>query len=106
MITGEHAPDAGQALVGLDRDQRMDAIVRLQLITPPTLGRGASQSRATNRTNSHKWIRLISSGSCISHYLFHPPEQLRAFGRADGDVGFGIQCDLVTIELEGEYRVI
>ena len=38
--------------------------------------------------------------------LFRASNQLRALGRAEGDVGFGVQGDLVVVEFQGEGGVV
>jgi hypothetical protein len=53
MIAGEHAAEAGQTSFGLDRDQRVHAIVRLQFMAPAALGGGAAQAGTANGTNLH-----------------------------------------------------
>ena len=52
-VVGEGRPPSGHAFIGEDRDQRVNAIFRLDFIGPPAFRRAMAQAGRPDLGNSH-----------------------------------------------------
>ena len=52
-VAGEHAAPPGEALVGQDGDERVDAVVGPQFVGPAALGRAAPEAEGADLADLH-----------------------------------------------------
>ena len=53
-VIGKDASQANRPLVGMDRDQRVDTIIRPQFVAPASFGRGTAKAGTANLSNLHQ----------------------------------------------------